>query len=80
MMAQNIMTKFEIEVIEYDPTGYYFPKYRTTQTVITESLEEAKSKAIERTPRKHKFGSGWVKKAKVVTSEDIVVGTASVDE
>lgn len=67
------MTKFKISVIEYDSTGYYYPKYRTTQTIIAESLDEAKEKAIERTPWKHNFGSGWVKIAEVVTSEDIVV-------
>ena len=72
-MTQKIMTKFKIEVIEYDPTGYYYPKYRTIQIVIAESLEDAKEKAIERTPWRHRMGSGWKQRAKVVTSEDIVV-------
>lgn len=72
-MTQKIMTKFKIEVIEYDPSGYYYPKYRTIQTVIAESLEEALEKSIYRTPWKHGFGSGWAKRAEVLTSEDIVV-------
>ena len=72
-MAQKIMTKFKISVIEYDSTGYYYPTYRTTQTVIAESLEEAKKTALKRSPWKHGFGSGWVQKARVITSEDIVV-------
>lgn len=72
-MAQKIMTKFVINVIEYDATGYYYPTYKTAQKVIAESLEEAKAEAIRRTPWKHNFGSGWTKKAKVITSEDIVV-------
>lgn len=71
-MAQKIMTKYVINVIEYDATGYYYPTYKTAQTVIAESLEEAKAEAIRRTPWKHNFGSGWTKKAKVITSEDIV--------
>ena len=72
-MAQKIMTKFKIAVIEYDPSGYYYPQYKTTQTVISESIEEAKKEAIKRAPWQHGFGSGWTKKAKVMTSEDIVV-------
>lgn len=72
-MAQKIMTKFVINVIEYDATGYYYPTYKTAQTVIAESLEEATAEAIKRTPWKHSFGGGWTKKAKVITSEDIVV-------
>jgi len=72
-MPQKIMTKYKISVIEYDSTGYYYPKYKTIQTVISESLEEAKKEAIKRTPMKHNFGSSWVQIAKVITSEDIVV-------
>ena len=72
-MGQKIMTKFTIEVIEYDPSGYYYPKYRTIQTVISETLEKAKEIAIERTPWKHRMGGGWKQRAVVVTSEDIVV-------
>lgn len=72
-MAQKIMTKFVINVIEYDATGYYYPKYKTVQSVIAESLEEAKAEAIKRTPWKRNFGSGWTKSARVIASEDIVV-------
>lgn len=72
-MSQTIMTKFKIEVIEYDRTGYYFPKYRTVQTVISETLQEAKEKAIERSPWQHNFGATWTKRANVITSEDIVM-------
>lgn len=72
-MPQKIMTKFEISVIEYDSTGYYYPQYKTNQTIIAKSLEEAKEEAIKRTPWKHSFGSGWVQNARVITSEDIVV-------
>ena len=72
-MSQKIMTKYEISVTEYDSTGYYYPKYKTTQTIIAESLEQAKEEAIKRTPWKHNFGSGWVQNARVITSEDIVV-------
>lgn len=74
-MPQKIMTKYKISVIEYDSTGYYYPKYKTNQTVISNSLEEAKEEAIKRTPLKHSFGSGWVQSARVVTSEDIVIDT-----
>ena len=72
-MTQKIMTKYKIAVIEYDPSGYYFPKYKTVQTVITETLEEAKEKAIERSPWQHNFGAGWAKRASVISSEDIVM-------
>lgn len=72
-MVQKIMTKYEISVIEYDSTGYYYPKYKTIQKVIAKSLEEAKVEAIKRTPMKHSFGGGWVQSTKVITSEDIVV-------
>lgn len=78
-MTQKIMTKFKIEVIEYDPSGYYYPKYRTIQIIIAESLQEALEKAIYRTPWKHGFGSGWEKSAEVVTSEDIVIDTSKDD-
>lgn len=69
----KVMTKYEIAVIEYDSTGYYYPKYKTIQKVIAESVEEAKTEAIKRTSWKHSFGGGWVQRANVVTSEDIVV-------
>ena len=69
----KVMTKYEIAVIEYDSTGYYYPKYKTIQKVIAESVEESKAEAIKRTPMKHKFGSTWVQRANVITSEDIVV-------
>lgn len=72
-MSSKIMTKYTIRVIEYDSTGYYYPKYTTDQKIITDSIEEAKEKAIERTPMKHNFGGGWVQRAEVLTSEDIVV-------
>jgi len=75
-MTQRIMTKFKIEVIEYDPTGYYYPKYKTIQTVIAESLEIAKETAIERTPWRHSFGGGWKQRASILTSEDMVVEIA----
>jgi len=72
-MTQSIMTKFKIEVIEYDPTGYYYPKYKTIQSVIAKTVEEAKEIAIERTPWRHSFGGGWEQRATIVTSEDIVI-------
>lgn len=69
----KVVTKYEIAVIEYDSRGYYYPKYKTIQKVIAESLEGAKEEAIKRTPWKHNFGSGWVQNARVITSEDIVI-------
>lgn len=71
-MPQKIMTKYEILVIEYDSTGYYYPKYKTNQTIIAESLEQAKEEAIKRTPLRHSGGS-WVRDARVIKSEDIVI-------
>ena len=68
----KIMTKYEIEVIEYDSTGYYFPKYKTIQKVVAESLEKAKKEAIKRTPMKH-TSALWEQKARVLTSEDVVI-------
>lgn len=72
-MAQKVMTKFEISVTEYDPSGYYYPKYKSSHIVIAESMEEAKKEAINRAPWQHRFGSGWTMKAAVITSEDILV-------
>lgn len=72
-MAQKNITKFKVVVIEYDRTGYYYPKYKSIQSVIAGTQEEAEREAIKRSPWQHKFGVGWTKKANVVTSEDIVV-------
>lgn len=72
-MSQKVMTKFVISVVEYDKTGYYYPKYRTNQTIIAKDVDEALDKAIKRTPWRHNFGSGWTKKASIVSSEDIIV-------
>lgn len=69
----EILTKYEIAVIEYDSTGYYYPKYKTIQKVISDSIEKAKEEAVKRTPWRHNFGSGWVKRAKIISSEDVVV-------
>ncbi|MEB7771440.1 hypothetical protein [Kurthia gibsonii] len=67
----KIMTKYEIAVIEYDPSGYYYPTYKTIQKVIAASLEDAKTEAIKRTPMKHQ--RGWAQRTRVITSEDIIV-------
>lgn len=80
MTEQKIMTKFTINVIEYDPSGYYYPKYKTTQIVIAETLEKASKIAIERTPWKHRMGSGWKQTARVETSEDIVIEVEKSEE
>lgn len=69
----KIVTKYEIAVIEYDSNGYYYLTYKTIQKVIAESLENAKKEAIKRTPMNHSSGGGWVQKARVITSEDIVI-------
>lgn len=69
----KVLTKYEIAVIEYDSTGYYYPKYKTIQKVISDSIEKAKAEAVKRTPYKHSFGSGWVQKAKIISSEDVIV-------
>lgn len=68
----KIMTKYNLNVVEYDVTGYYYPKYSTQQIVIAENLEDAKKKAIERTPLK-KSGSDWQQTVKVLSAEDIII-------
>lgn len=77
-MKQKIMTKFKIMVIEYDKTGYYYPKYKTEQTIIAETSQEAKEEALKRTDWQHNFGGGWVKSAKIISSEDIVIDTTDI--
>lgn len=68
-----IATKYTINVIEYDSSGYYYPKYPTKQVVIAQSLDEAERIAIERTPLRHS-DSDWKQYAKLIEAEDIVVG------
>lgn len=70
---QRIMTKYTIKVVEYDSSGYYYPRYATQQVVIAETLEEAEEKALERTPLQHS-SSDWKQYTKVLGAEDIVVG------
>lgn len=76
-MKNNIMTKYELRVIEYDPSGYYYSKYVTEQVVIADNLEDAKKKAIERTPVQSGHG-GWKQSVKVVRAEDIVIASEEV--
>lgn len=72
-MPQKVMTKYKIGVIEYDPTGYYYPRYQSSQVVIAETKEEAIKKAIDRSPWQHSMGYSWEKRAEVIYSEDILV-------
>ena len=65
--AMEITTKYTIDVIEYDPTGYYYSIYKTRVIVIAESASEAIRKAIERTPLKN---YDRAQKAEIITSED----------
>ena len=65
----QVATKYTIDVIEYDPTGYYYSIY-TRVIVIAESASEAIRKAIERTPLKN---NGWAQKVEVIKSEDFFV-------
>lgn len=76
-MKNNIMTKYELRVVEYDPSGYYYRKYVTEQVVISDNLEDAKKKAIERTPVQSGHG-GWKQLVKVIRAEDIVVTSEEV--
>lgn len=71
-MAQKIMTKFNLRVVEYDETGYYIPRYYTNVTVIAENLDEAKKKAYERAPLKSGH-SYWSRRINVLSSEDVLV-------
>ena len=66
----QVATKYTIDVIEYDPTGYYYSIYKTRVIVIAESASEAIQKAIERTPPKN---YGREQKGEVITSEDFFV-------
>ena len=66
----QIATKYTIDVIEYDTTGYYYSIYKTRVIVIAESASEAIQKAIDRTPLKN---SGRAQKGEIITSEDIFV-------
>ena len=68
----KIVTKFKLQVIEYDATGYYIKRYYTEVDVIAETLEEAKEKALERTPKKE-WHPDWKQTVKVMSSEDIVM-------
>ena len=70
----KIVTKYEIEVTEYDSTGYYYPEYKTIQKVISESVAEAEKEAIKRTP---KINYGWNQKTRIISSEDIVINPQS---
>lgn len=67
-----IKTKYTINVIEYDSSGYYYPKYATKQVVIADSIDEAERIAIERTPLRH-LDSDWKQYIKLIEAEDIVV-------
>lgn len=72
----QIATKYTIDVIEYDPTGYYYSIYKTRVIVIAESASEAIQKAIDRTPLKN---SDRAQKGEIITSEDIFVKEAEND-
>lgn len=72
----QIATKYTIDVIEYDLTGYYYSIYKTRVIVIAESASEAIQKAIDRTPLKN---SGRAQKGEIITSEDIFVKEAEND-
>lgn len=73
-VAQIVMTRFTLEITEYDPSGYYIPKYKTVHKVITTSLEKAKAEALKRNPSKSGLSS-WNMKVTVVESEDVLVET-----
>lgn len=72
----QIATKYTIDVIEYDPAGYYYSIYKTRVIVIAESASEAIQKAIDRTPLKN---SDRAQKGEIITSEDIFVKEAEND-
>ena len=78
-MTNKIVTKYKINVVEYDRSGYYYPKYRTEQIVIADSLEEAEQKAIERTPMKHS-SCDWSQYTELVNAEDVVVQVEEMEE
>ena len=71
----QIVTKYTIDVIDYDPR-YYYSIHKTRVIVIAESASEAIRKAIERTPLKN---YGRKQKAEVITSEDFFVKEAQND-
>ena len=71
----QIVTKYTIDVIDYDPR-YYYSIHKTRVIVIAESASEAIRKAIERTPLKN---HGREQKAEVITSEDFFVKEAQND-
>ena len=71
----QIVTKYTIDVINYDPR-YYYSIHKTRVIVIAESASEAIRKAIERTPLK-KYDRA--QKAEIITSEDFFVKEAEND-
>lgn len=75
----KVVTKYKVNVVEYDYTGYYYPRYRTEQTVIANSWDEVVEKAIKRTPLKHS-GSEWKQYVEMVSAEDVVVGGEEYNE
>lgn len=75
----KIVTKFKLKVVEYDSSGYYFPKYYTDVDVIAETLNQAEEKALERTPMKHS-GGDWRQTVKVVSSEDVILESGELND
>lgn len=67
-----IKTKYTMDVVEYDSSGYYHQLYPTRQVVIAESWKEAERIAIERTPKKHSEYD-WKQFVDLIEAEDIVV-------
>lgn len=72
-----ITTKWEVQVTEYDQTGYYYPVYKTTVIVICDTKEEALKKALDRVPKRSRR-IDYVQKAEILTFEDLV--TKEVEE
>ena len=68
----KVLTEFHLRVTEYDATGYYYPTYSTNVIVIAETLEDAKKKALERTPKKQS-GYDWQQRVSVLSSKDVVI-------
>lgn len=66
----RILTRYRIKITEYDSSGYYYPTYISELSVIADSKEDAIKKAFERITRQK---PSWAIKAKVITSEDIII-------
>ena len=72
----KITTKWKIQVVERDVTGYYYPVYRTDVTVIADTKEEAYEKALDRTSKRTN-SSGYEQGATVLSFEDMLVESHS---